>query len=423
MKYLVAAALAVLAAVLSPAAQASTYTAVYSFCPTAGCPDGAGAWSPPVGDGSGHYYGTSAGSGPHGGTIYEFTLKGKTSTFKLLYTFCTQKKCPDGDAPHGSLVRDTKGNLYGTTQLGGGSQEGVIFELSPKGGQWTYTQLHSFCQEKQCTDGGNPVFVTLTYQGAQSGAPYDGTSPLFGATAGDGSKAPAVVFSLTPSGKKWVYGVVYKFCSQANCADGQKPYSAPIVDGSGNLFGTTTNGGALGFGAVYELQPQGKNYVQSVIYSFCAQQFCADGSGPIGAPLVDDNGNIFGTANAGGKGGEGAAFELVRNGASWKYTKLHDFCLEPNCTDGSGPFGGLAFGPGGTLIGATFLGGDANRGLIFKIGGAKPTTFKRLFSLDGALTPGALPLSGPVPISATTFIGVTAAGGDADEGVIYRLTP
>jgi len=428
MKYLVGAALAVLAAILSPAAQAAaTYQALYSFCPAAGCADGADPWAAPVGDGAGNYYGTTAGGDQNGGTIYELSFVHKKWSYKLLYTFCTVKKCPDGQAPHGQLVRDTKGNLYGTTQFGGARHEGVVFELSKKGANWTYTQIHGFCELADCTDGGNPTFVTLSYQGAASGAPYDGTSPLFGATSGDGSKAPATVFSLTPSRKKWTCSVLYTFCAQANCTDGARPYSAPIVDGSGNLFGTTTNGGANAGGTVYELTPQGKTYAQSVLYSFCAQSACADGGGPSGPPLIDDNGNIFGTTNAGGVGavehGQGTVYELVPSGGSWTFTKLHDFCSQTNCADGTGPFGGLVFGPGGTLIGAAFQGGDLNLGTIFELGGTKLTKFTRLVSMGNISMPGALPFSPPVANSATTFIGTTASAGDANEGLIYQLKP
>ena len=432
MKYLVGAALAVLAAmaILSPPAQAaaSQYQVIYNFCAVAGCADGADPWAPPVGDGAGNYYGTTAGSDQNGGTIYALSSKHKQWIYTLLYTFCTVKKCPDGQAPHGQLVRDTKGNLYGTTQFGGAKHEGVVFELSPKGGTWTYTLIHSFCALAACADGGNPTFVTLSYQGQASGAPYDGTSPLFGATSGDGSKAPATVFSLTPKKKKWTYNVLYTFCAQADCTDGAKPYSAPVVDASGNLFGTTVIGGAFNEGTVYELKPQGKTYAQNVLYSFCAQTFCADGGGPSGPPLLDGSGNLFGMTDAGGAGavehGQGVAYELTPSaGPSWSYTKLHDFCSDTNCADGSGPFGGLVFGPGGTLIGTAFFGGDLNFGTIFEIGGDKPTKFKRLISIGNIETQGANPFSPPVANSATTFIGTTASGGIANEGVIYLLTP
>lgn len=429
MKYLVGAVFAVFAAIAAlPAQAANPYQVVYSFCPNSGCADGADPWAPPVGDGAGNYFGTTAGGDSNGGTIYELSSKHNKWTYKLLYTFCTVKKCPDGEAPHGQLVRDTKGNLYGTTQFGGAKHEGVVFELSPKGGSWTYTEIHDFCSLTQCTDGGNPTFVTLSYQGQASGVPYDGTSPLFGATTGDGSKAPATVFSLTLAKKKWTYTVLYTFCSQANCTDGAKPYSAPIVDGSGNLFGTTTNGGANAGGTVYELMPQGKKYVQSVLYSFCAQAICADGGGPSGPPLMDGNGNLFGTTSQGGAGTvesqQGTAYELTPNGASWTYTKLYDFCSQTNCADGSNPFGGLTLGPGGsTLLGAAFFGGDLNLGTIFQLGGPKLTKFTRLASMGNISQLGGAPFSPPVANSATTFIGTTASGGDGNEGVIYQLKP
>lgn len=427
-RILAAMLLAVIAgAGLSDGAHAAKYKVLYSFCAQAGCVDGADPWASPVGDGKGNYYGTTAGSnGQTEGTIYRMSFAHNKWTYTLLYTFCLQKKCPDGSQPHGALIRDIKGNLYGTTQYGGDANKGVVYELSPGILHWRYTRLYSFCSAKGCADGENPIEVTLTYQGAASGAPYDGKSALFGATTGNRTRTHGTVFSLTPAKTGWTMKVLYSFCALANCADGADPYSGPMVDGAGNLFGAA-GGGAFGEGALYELMRQGKGYQEVVLYSFCPATGCDDGTSPLATPVMDGAGNLYGTATAGGAGaagrGQGTVYRLVPNGTKSTFTKLYDFCNKTNCTDGDEPWAGLAIDPHGNLLGTTFLGGDANAGTIFELSGKALTTFKRLVSLGSTQMPGGFPLSAPVPQSAKTYIGTTADGGDGNQGVIYELTP
>jgi uncharacterized repeat protein (TIGR03803 family) len=147
------------------------------------------------------------------------------------------------------MMMDGAGNLYGTTLYGGGSGSGVVFQLTPDqtGTAWTETVLYSFCSQSNCTDGGRPY----------AGLTMDATGNLYGTTenGGNGGRAgPGVVFQLTPdqTGAAWTETVLYSFCSQTGCADGATPLAGLIMDGGGNLLGTTADGG-LGGGVVFAL--------------------------------------------------------------------------------------------------------------------------------------------------------------------------
>jgi uncharacterized repeat protein (TIGR03803 family) len=217
-----------------------------------------------------------------------------------------------------NLVIDTQGNLYGTTAKGGTGTEGgngVVSELFRKDGKWKEKVLYSFCSRKGCTDGGDP-HDGLTYAGAASGQAYDGVSPLYGTTyAGGGGMHEGTVFSLAPKAgtKKWSEQVLYAFCSQTNCTDGQTPETPLYIDGQGNIYGTAS-GGSTNDGIVFELSPNGSGYTESLPYTFCEQANCADGAGPQGGVIMDMTGNLYGTTVAGGTA-HGVVFELSPNGS------------------------------------------------------------------------------------------------------------
>jgi hypothetical protein len=149
---------------------------------------------------------------------------------------------------------DGAGNLYGTTAAGGantscdGHSCGVVFELTPSGTGWSETVLYSFCSQSNCADGNYP----------SAGLIMDGAGNLYGTTLESGkntcqtSYGCGVVFELTPTTNGWSETVLYSFCSQSNCADGNYPSAGLIMDGSGNLYGTTIYGGN-NWGVVFEL--------------------------------------------------------------------------------------------------------------------------------------------------------------------------
>jgi hypothetical protein len=239
---------------------------LYSFCAQGGtaCTDGQYPYAGLIGDTSGNLYSTTYAGGAYGGgTVFELTppAKGKIAwTETVLYSFCAETNCTDGDTPLAGVIMDASGNLYSTTFLGGVHGGGTVFELTPpaKGETaWTETVLYSFCAQGAgyCTDGTE----------LSAGLIMDRSGNLYGTTGGGGAyKYNGTVFELTPPAKgkiAWTETVLYSFCAQggAACTDGAGPFAGLIMDWSGNLYGTTYEGGAncqpnYGCGTVFELK-------------------------------------------------------------------------------------------------------------------------------------------------------------------------
>jgi hypothetical protein len=285
-------------------AQAWTYKVIHDFCLKAGCPDGAGPTALTI-DPTGNLFGTTGAGGKFGtGTVFELTQSSNNWHHHVLYS------------PHGfasleyPVTLDVAGNVYVTNYGGGKYQRGSVFELvrPQAGSKWTFKTLHNFCKPggNICPDGAL-VEGGLTYAGAASGALYDGTSPLFGSTdhgGWDSGVGPGTIFKLqpTPSGK-WRETVIYVFCSQSDCADGSLPSSGGIVaDSAGNLFGTTKARGANGQGTIFELvaDSRKKSWSEQTLYNFCALPDCSDGEWAGGGLLLDAAENLFGVTTNGG---------------------------------------------------------------------------------------------------------------------------
>jgi len=366
-------------------ASAYSFKTVHSFCSLRGCKDGSGPGGLLL-DQAGNLYGVAAGAGPHhgSGAIYELVGRRK---FKVLYGFCADHEtCTDGKSPMAPLIIDAAGNLYGaTTQGGAHNSNGVAFELSPNGdGSWTYHKLYDFCAEANCSDGQTPR--GLTYLGAATGVPYDGTSPLYGAADG-GEHAQGVIFQLVPGQMGWSESVLYNFCSQGGnaCTDGANG-STPLATSTGNFFGFAGAGGASNAGVVYQLTSNGNSWTETVLYNFCSQADCTDGKGPIGPPVQDALGNLYGPTVEGGQPCKNAAlkgftcgviFKLSANGDVWQESVLYQFCVKKDCRDGAAPNGELALDASGNLFGTTFSGGGNDEepggsggGVAFELSGS-----------------------------------------------------
>jgi uncharacterized repeat protein (TIGR03803 family) len=253
-------------------------------------------------DTSGNVYGTTAGGGFYGsGTIFELVSSGDGKWVeKLLHDFAYQGTARDGWAPWGGVIADALGNLYGTTSAGGLHGYGTVFELSPAaGGGWTEKLLHSF----NC-DGTD---------GVQSYAKlaFDRAGNLYGSTGGGGAGSRGTVFELIPlSNGGWKEQIVHDF--MADGTDGVQPAAAVVVDGSGNVFGTTIGSSARGFGTVYELTLSGDgSWSEKVLFNFTG----LNGERPEGSLVLDASGNIYGTTNLGGAFGGmfgyGTVFEIA----------------------------------------------------------------------------------------------------------------
>src|SRR5271170_4006942 len=206
--------------------------------------------------------------------------------------------------PRANLIQARNGDLYGTTNAGGTSDNaGTIFKLTTAGG---LTTVYDFCQLTNCADGSSP----LGY-----GSLIEATNGFFyGTTRTGGEKGFGTIYQLSTSG---TLKTIYKFCKAAGCLDGSNPVG--LVEGlDGNFYGVTTGGGANGYGDVFKVTLGGH---LTVLYSFCSLTGCSDGNGPTGL-LLGSDGNFYGTtANLGSNGAvPNTIFQVTPSGA---YTVLY----------------------------------------------------------------------------------------------------
>jgi uncharacterized repeat protein (TIGR03803 family) len=260
-------------------------TTLHSFVGT----DGAYPYAGLVEGTDGNFYGTTyeGGANDNRGTIYQITTSGQLTT---LYNFCAQTACADGYFPTTSLVQAVNGNFYGTVGLGGANSAGTVFELTPSG---QLTTLYNFCSLAGCTDGAYPTGLI------QAGGNFFGTTSGGGIECSSyGAQTCGTAFEVTPAG---VLTTLYSFCSQPDCSDGALPAVGLLQGSDGNFYGTTSYGGANGFGSVYEINAG----TLTTLHSFDE----TDGAYPTGL-VQATNGDFYGTTTAGGTKRVGTAFSL-----------------------------------------------------------------------------------------------------------------
>jgi len=243
-------------------------------------------------DQAGNIYGTTI--APSGdGVVYELTPSGGGWTESVLHSFSGS---PDGAGPYGGVIRDNAGNLYGTTESGGtGSGQGTVFELTySTGSGWSESILYSF---QGGSDGGVPLVGLI----------FDPLGNLYGATSDGGSGGGGTVFKLTPFGGSWTFSLVYSFTGNL-CGPGGKL----VMDGAGSLYGTTACDGAYNEGSIFELTPSNGAWTYRSLHDFCAGGYpCSDGRFPLGNVVFDTSGNLYGTAEQGGTDDGGVVWEIT----------------------------------------------------------------------------------------------------------------
>ena len=326
------------------------------------------------------------------------------SGYKVLYKFTGGI---DGSQPSAGLIFDTSGNPYGTTTAGGASGNGTVFKLTKNSdGSWTESVLYSFAGG---TDGATP-YAAVT---------FDGSGKLCGTTYSGGAFSAGTVFQLAPnSDGTWTESVLHSFTGGS---DGEDPQSGVIFDPSGNLYGTTTYGGASGVGVVYKLTPNSDGtWTESVLHIFTGGK---DGGKPaLGNLTFDPSGNLYGTTEYGGGYGWGVVYKLTPNSdGTWTESVLHTFT---GGKDAMFPMGTLIFDSAGNLYG-TAGGTNANYGNVFKLTlGANGKWSDRVLYVFHGDQDGAYPVGGVV-LAAGKLYGTTNAGINTHGGVgqLFELVP
>lgn len=182
---------------------------------------------------------------------------------------------------------------------------------------------------------------------------------FYGITSAGGAYGKGTVFQLTSSG---TLTVLYSFCAQSGCPDGSSPNSV-IQAADGNFYGTTLNGGTHGGGVVFNVPASD---TATTLYSFCTKSKCTDGKTPVGLIQATD-GNFYGTTKKGGAngsaGGDGTIFKVTSKG---KLTTLYNFCSQTQCQDGQLPYAGLVQDTNGVFYGTTYY-GATEYGTVFSL--------------------------------------------------------
>jgi uncharacterized repeat protein (TIGR03803 family) len=315
----------------------------------------------------------------------------QAGTYSLLYSFqCT----PDGGFPYTGLIRDSSGDLYGTTYTQGEYGYGAVFKVTPSG---TESVLHSFAGPP--SDGSYPQFGSLT---------LDGAGNVYGVTPSGGEFGYGTVFKVTATGTE---SVLYNFTGGS---DGREPYGGMARDSSGNLYGTTVDGGNYGYGVVFKLTPGG---TESVLHNF--DLLSTDGAYPLGNFIRDSSGNLYSTTYEGGASFVGTVFEVTTSGVE---SLLYSFKGDP--VDGAGPYGGgLLRDSSGNLYGVTDAGGANGLGMVFKLTSAG--TESVLLNFTGA--GGANPFDGLARDASGNLYGTASLGGSGAGcpfqgcGVLFEL--
>jgi uncharacterized repeat protein (TIGR03803 family) len=303
--------------------------------------------------------------------------------------------------------------------------------------------------------------------GASASSSITSNGSNFYGTTYSGGLGYGTVFELAPNGDGgWTETVLYSFCSETGCADGENPtYAGVVFDSKGNIYGTTYGGGANGYGTVYELSPPttGTTWTETVLYSFANSP---DGANPVNSLIWDASGNLYGVTYAGGNG-NGAVFELSppatqgnpwteaviadisatyagltinsttgdifgaaygsvfelspKTGGGWTWNAIFTFTASKAATEGSNPNGTPALDSSGNVYGTTTTGGTYGYGTVYRLkpaGTGKPWTEKLLISFDSVQ---ANPYGGIVFDPSGNIYGTTTAGGKPTEGTVYEL--
>ena len=387
----------------------------------------------------------------------------------------------DGESPSGGLVRDAAGNLYGVTGRGGTINAscptvppvngnavpdgcGLVFKLSPPAPgktAWTETILYKFSGPDGSSPSGELIFDKAgNLYGIAATGGAGGASACAGSATAGSFEGCGLVFELTspPPGKpRWTETILHHFTS----GDGALPSGGLVMDGSGHLYGTTSNGGGTGAacpankkngvpagcGVVFELTPPKPGRVAwtiDVLHKFAGG---ADGGKPLAKLVRDSAGNLYGTTSAGGlapascaanpnngvPAGCGIVFKLNAPAIGktlWTEAVLHRFTGGPG---GAAPIGPVVLDRAGNLYGTTYLGGSSPYGAlgtVFEL--TRPATSTTLWPLtvlhnfgdgNGPNLDGAYPYAGLLITQSDFLIGTTSDGGNQRLGTVFKLAP
>ncbi|MBA3915941.1 MAG: hypothetical protein H0X25_19235 [Acidobacteriales bacterium] len=396
---------ALLTLVLGNTCLAQTRQILHAFYST----DGNDLQSQLVMDPAGNLYGTAPDGGAYGyGTVFMLSPSaGGTYKLTLLHSFGAFEN--DGQNPYGGLAFDSAGNLYGTTYLGGypygGYRLGTVYQLLPSGGKWIYKLLWSF--------------NITSHDGLESkGTPIvDAAGNIYGRTLLGGTTNDGAIFELSPQANgSWQENRLFNF---ENTWDKYAYDLALAADGT--FYGTT--GSVNGTGSIFHLAPSGEGGWTETILAEFGPVGSFDPACPCGTTL-DAAGNLFGTSQGGGTAGAGTLYELPHSGdGSWgPLVVIHSF---GGPFDGQYPLGRPVFDASGNIYGTTVYGSrPSGGGILYRFSPTSEGGWMGSILHDfGGGNDGKSPEASPTVDSAGNIYGTTSLGGIYNGGTVWRITP
>jgi uncharacterized repeat protein (TIGR03803 family) len=242
---------------------------------------------------------------------------------------------------------------------------------------------------------------------------FDQQGNLYSTTSGGGAYGLGTVFELTPSaGGRWIMTILHSFCPKSGCSDGSLPMMGLAIDPSGNLYGSSRE-------AIFEISPHGDAWGFRVLYN----------GGSDSSLLLDKAGNLYGAFGR-GTGHGGAISELIHGSGGWTLKTLYNFCPNIPCIDGEAP-NAVIWDAAGNLYGTTQLGGKGitgDWGTVFELRHTANDGWKHrlLHSFQAFPGDGEVPYAGLVRDSSGSLYGTTSTGGkytcyNAGCGTVFKL--
>ncbi len=377
--------------------------------------------------------------------ILSATAPASAHGFQVIHNFTDGA---DGGTPPYTLVLDKQDRFIGTANQGGANNAGIVFSLQRKKGDWQVTPLYNFtgtqgqpgwgvtqakgsiytnalyagvfggpcgsALQLNRAQGGWQSVLMRTYTKDEDGCPtgnllLDRAGNVYGVTQDGGAGGWGSIFELTPSGANWTETILYTF---QGGNDGGAPYSGLIFDKAGNLYGTATARGAGGYGTVFELSPSQGGWTFNVLYSF---EGGSDGGQPVAGLIFDKAGNLYGAAESFGDNGGGTVFELSPSNGSWTFNLL------ASLTGNAGPVVSLTLDPAGTIYGTNYRDGADGYGSVFQLTPSGDTwTYKDLHDFTGGAD-GGYPGGGVTLDAKGHLFGTAVLGGADNYGVIWEI--
>lgn len=390
-------------AIFKVMADGSGWQPVLSFSGTGAVNKGRNPQGTMVHDGVGWLWGTTQSGGTSNmGTIFKMEVS--TGTLTTVVSFTGNGLSEKGSQPVAGLMNDGQGNFWGTTQRGGAQDFGTVFRLNASTGE--LITVVEFTGNGAVNAGSLPKSKLIA----------DGAGFLWGTTSTGGSMGLGTVFKIEVA--TGILTTLVEFTGNGAGNRGSQPSGGLVDDGMGNLWGTTTAGGTLNHGTIFKIDIS--SGALTTVIDFTNNGQMNRGRTPSAGLMRAPSGQLWGTTYNGGGGGVGTVFRL--DPVSGVLTTRIDFTYNSGFNKGGYPLSGLTIDGAGMLWGTTRYGGPVGLGTVFRLNPDEIVLSTRVDFTDAVLSKrGRGAYGGLLSDASGSLWGTTANGGATGSGVIYKL--